>query len=154
VPNSDLIDLDPATVMDVKMDKMRKDLQVAHELASHNHPLSHYKELLQQFQEDLMEQEKAKEAKAAAKATPKGKKAKAAAGEDGDVDMDDAADEDGTPPKEKKSAKKRKAEDTAEVCFAKHLPVYEVANGCADSRQIRLCQEAKDQADDELDAQD
>ncbi|KAK4449481.1 PWWP domain-containing protein 2 [Podospora aff. communis PSN243] len=115
VPNSDLIDLDPATVMDVKMDKMRKDLQVAYELASHNHPLSHYKELLQQYQEDLMEQEKAKEAKAAAKATPKGKKAKATVDEDGDVDMDDAADEDDAAPKEKKSAKKRKAEDTAET---------------------------------------
>ncbi|KAK0633435.1 hypothetical protein B0T14DRAFT_68517 [Immersiella caudata] len=115
VSNSDLIDLDPTTVMDVKMDKMRKDLQIAHELASQNHPLSHYKELLQQYQEDLLEQEKAKEAKAAAKATPKGKKAKAAVDEDGDVDMDDAADEDGTPAKEKKSAKKRKAEDTAET---------------------------------------
>lgn len=111
--NSDLIDLDPATVMDVKMDKMRKDLQLAHELASKNHPLSHYKELLQQFQEELIEQEKAKEAKAAK--TPKGKKSKAAADEDGDVDMEDAAEEDGSPPKEKKLAKKRKAEDAAEV---------------------------------------
>jgi len=114
------------------MEKMRKDLVLAHELAAKNHPLSHYKDLLHQFQEDLMEQEeKAKEAKAA-KATPKGKKGKAAADadEDGDVEMEDAADEDGTPPKEKK-AKKRKAEDTAEVRSEIPLPDRDLANICA-----------------------
>lgn len=110
VPNTDLIELDPATVLDVKMDKMRKTLQAAHQLASENHPLSYYKEVLQNYQEELIEQEKAKAAKAA---TPKGKKTKAASEEDEDVDMEDAPDAE-TPAKDKK-AKKRKAEDSAEV---------------------------------------
>lgn len=113
VPNSDLIELDPSTVKDVKIEK-RKDLQAAHELASQSHPLSFYKDLLHQYQEDLIEQEKAKAAKAA---TPsKSKKAKALVDEDDDIDMPDAdnVDEDTTPVKEKKP-KKRKAEDTAET---------------------------------------
>jgi hypothetical protein len=113
VPNTDLIELDPATVLDVKMDKMRKTLQAAHHLAAEHHPLSYYKELLQNYQEELIEQEKAKAAKAA---TPKGKKSKAASEEDEDVDMEDAPDAE-TPAKDKK-AKKRKAEDSAEVWFS------------------------------------
>lgn len=112
VANTDLIELDPTTVKDMKSDKMRKDLQAAHDLAAAQHPLSHYKELLHQFQEDLIEQEKNKAAKAA---TPKSKKAKATDDEAEDVDMVDAGDEDDEP-KEKK-AKKRKAEDSAEVCL-------------------------------------
>lgn len=114
VPNSDLIELDPATVLDVKMDKMRKDLQAAHKLASENHDLEYYKEVLQQYQEELLEQEQAKAAKAAAKAaTPSKKKAQASADEDADVDMADADDAE-APAKEKK-AKKRKAEENVEV---------------------------------------
>lgn len=114
VPNSDLIDLDPSTVLDVKMDKMRKDLQAAHHLAAESHPLSYYKDLLQQYQEELIEKEKLKVAKAAAAATPKVKKAKSAAPtSDEDVDMEDAP-EDETPAKEKK-AKKRKADEPAET---------------------------------------
>jgi hypothetical protein len=99
--------------MDVKMDKMRKDLQAAHELASHSHPLSFYKEVLQRYQDELLEQEKAKTAKAA---TPKNKKPKAQVDEDGDVSMGDAAEEDDSHVKETKS-KKRKAEENAEVCI-------------------------------------
>jgi len=95
----------------MKSDKMRKDLQAAHDLAAAQHPLSHYKELLHQFQEDLIEQEKNKAAKAA---TPKSKKAKATDDEADDLEMADAGDEDDEP-KDKK-AKKRKAEDSAEVC--------------------------------------
>jgi len=115
VPNWDLIDLDFDAIKEMKMDKMRKDLQLAYELAAENHPLDYYKEVLQQYQDDLMEQEKAKEAKAAAKAakaTPKGKKSKATVDEDGDVDMEDVADEE-APAKEPKQ-KKRKAEESAE----------------------------------------
>ncbi|KAK3372517.1 PWWP domain-containing protein [Podospora didyma] len=109
VGNTELIDLDPATVMDVKMDKMRKDLQAAHELASENHPLQYYKDLLQQFQDEQLAQEEAKEkaradkaAKAAAQS--KAKKGKAAVDDDEDVDMADAADDDNTPVKVKKTA--------------------------------------------------
>jgi len=119
VPNTELIDLDPATVLDVKLDKMRKTLQAAHHLAAENHPLSYYKEVLQNYQEELIEQEKAKAAKAA---TPKGKKSKAVTEEDEDVEMEDAPEMDETPAKDKK-AKKRKAEGSAEVGF----PVRRVA---------------------------
>ncbi|KAK4128400.1 hypothetical protein N657DRAFT_564217 [Parathielavia appendiculata] len=111
VPNTELIELDPATVLDVKMDKMRKTLQAAHRLAAENHPLSYYKEVLQNYQEELIEQEKAKAAKAA---TPKGKKSKAVSEEDEDVDMEDAAEASETPAKDKK-ANKRKAEESAET---------------------------------------
>lgn len=115
MPNSDLIELDPDTVLNVKMDKMRKDLQAAHQLASESHPLAYYKEVLQQYQEELLEQEAAKAAKAAAKAaTPSKKKSKAPVDEDGDVEMGDAGDTE-TPAKDKK-AKKRKAEENIEVC--------------------------------------
>ena len=106
-----MIELDPATVLDVKLDKMRKTLQAAHHLASESHPLSYYKEVLQNYQEELIEQEKAKAAKAA---TPKGKKSKAVSEDDEDIDMEDAPEVDETPAKDKK-AKKRKAEDSAEV---------------------------------------
>lgn len=149
MPNSDLIDLDPATVLDVKLDKMRKTLQAAHELAAKHHPLSYYKELLQNFQEDLIQQEKAKAAKAA---TPKGKKSKAV-DDDGDVEMADAADSDETPAKDKK-AKKRKAEESAEVSCSKgpwwlwHLLTV------TDTSALRLGEEAQDQAYEQLRAQD
>ena len=111
VPNSDLIELDPETVLDVKMDKMRKDLQAAHKLAAENHPLQYFKGVLQEFQEDLLAKQKAKEAKAA---TPK-KKKKEEAEEAGDEDEEMADADDGTEGKEKKSSKKRKAEENIEV---------------------------------------
>jgi hypothetical protein len=109
VPNTDLIELDPSTVKEMKSEKMRKDLQAAHDLAAESHPLSFYKDLLHQFQEDLLEQEKSK----AAKATPKSKKPKTAT-DDEDVEMADAGEESESAPKDKK-VKKRKAEDSAEV---------------------------------------
>jgi hypothetical protein len=115
VPNTELIELDPATVLqDVKLEKMRKTLQVAYQLAAENHSLDYYKELLQTYQEELIQAEKEKAAKAA---TPKGKKSKAASEEYDDVDMADAPDVGETPAKDKK-AKKRKADESAEVCVA------------------------------------
>lgn len=149
MPNTELIKLDPETVLDVKLDKMRKTLQAAHHLASENHPLSYYKEVLQNYQEELIEQEKAKAAKAA---TPKGKKSKALSEDDDDVDMEDAPDVDETPAKDKK-AKKRKAEDSAEVSF------FSVKNHAqpltsADAAAFRLGQKAQDQAHNERHAQD
>ncbi|KAK1781119.1 hypothetical protein QBC45DRAFT_78409 [Copromyces sp. CBS 386.78] len=110
VVNTELIELDPEAIKDMKMDKMRKDLAAAHHLAAETHPLSFYKEVLQRFQEELIEQEKARAAKAAA--TPKGKKSKAAVSEDEDVEMADASDE--QPQTDKKKAKKRKAEEPVE----------------------------------------
>lgn len=113
MPNTDLIDLDPTNVLPEKMDKMRKDLAAAYVLASEHHPLGFYKEVLQQFQEELLEKEKAKAAKAA---TPKTKKKSSAPPEDEDVDMEDADAGSETPAKDKK-AKKRKAEEAAEVSW-------------------------------------
>ncbi len=100
-------------------DKMRKDLQAAHELASHNHPLSFFKHVLQQFQEEL---EQAKAAQLVAQTTPskKSKKTKAAAEEEEeDVEMPDV-DEEEAAGKEKKP-KKRKADDTPVCGFARRL---------------------------------
>ena len=122
VHNAELIDLDPDTVQDAKTEKMRKDLQAAHDLAAENNDLDFYKGVLQQFQEDLIEQEKTKAAKAAA--TPKSKKSKAVAAvdEDDDVDMAEAGeDEDEQPIVKEKKPKKRKAEEAAEASLASTL---------------------------------
>ncbi|CAI4216490.1 unnamed protein product [Parascedosporium putredinis] len=75
-------------------DKMRKDLQAAYELAAEGHDLDYYKDLLQQFQEELVAKEEAK----------KTKKSKAIAADSMDLDVE----EDATPAKK---SKKRKAED-------------------------------------------
>ncbi|KAK0754177.1 hypothetical protein B0T18DRAFT_32121 [Schizothecium vesticola] len=111
VPNSDLIDLDPDTVIEGKSDKMRKDLQAAYDLAAEHNDLRFYKEVLQRYQEEQLEKERQRAAKAA---TPKSKKAKVVTDDDEDVEMADAADEDDSTPPPKKSAKKRKAEDSVE----------------------------------------
>lgn len=110
MPNSDLHDLDPDTALDAINDRMRKDLAAAHELAAKQHPLSHYKEVLQQFQEDLIQAQQAKEAKAAA--TPAKKTKKTKSDDDEDVEM---ADGDEEAPAKKSASKKRKAEDEASV---------------------------------------
>lgn len=111
VPNSDLIDLDPETVIEGKTDKMRKDLQAAYDLAAENNDLHFYKDVLRRYQEEQVEKERQKAAKAA---TPKSKKSKVVT-DDEDVEMADAADEDDSTPPPKKSVKKRKAEDSVEV---------------------------------------
>ncbi|ROW16089.1 hypothetical protein VPNG_01925 [Cytospora leucostoma] len=112
VSNKDLIDLDPATVADQATSKMRKDLVLAHQIASEGHDLDYYKEVLQQFQEELIEKQKAAEAKAAAAATPKKSKSKAkASSEAEDVEMEDV-DEDTAPTKAKKDKKRKSPEDS------------------------------------------
>ncbi len=111
MPNTDLRDLDASTVLESVNEKMRKDLQNAHELASKMNPLGHYKEVLRQFQEEMTERTKAKEladsAKSAKISEPPGAPEK---DEDGDVDM---ADQD--QPKTEKKPKKRKAEEEEPV---------------------------------------
>lgn len=77
---------------------MRKDLQAAYELAAEGHDLDYYKDLLQQFQEELVAKEEAK----------KTKKSKAIAADSMDLDVE----EDATPAKK---SKKRKAEDETAV---------------------------------------
>lgn len=102
---------------------MRKDLQAAHELAGEGHDLQHFKDLLIKHQEDILNEEKQAQEQQAAKAAAAAKKAKKAAKEaEEDVEMADADEDDiGTPAKEKKSSKKRKAEDDAAVSLC---PAY------------------------------
>lgn len=76
---------------------MRKDLQAAYELASQGNDLDVYKELLQQFQEELVAKEEAQKAK----------KKRSSAVDEMDIDSVD-----NTPAKK---AKKRKAEDEMAV---------------------------------------
>ncbi|KAI8683975.1 PWWP domain-containing protein [Fusarium keratoplasticum] len=106
VPNTSLTELTPEKASDSITEKMRKDLREAFELASQNNPIDYYKDVLKQFQEELIAQE---EAKKEAAATPKkSKKGKAKAPAD-DLEMDDVDDD--VP--EKPKSKKRKAEDDA-----------------------------------------
>ncbi|OAA63682.1 pre-mRNA splicing factor [Niveomyces insectorum RCEF 264] len=110
VPNQDMHDLDPEKVLDSVNDKMRKDLQRAHQLAAENNPLSYYKDMLRQFQEEL---EQAEEAKRQALATPK-KSGSKKASKDEDIDMLDVPEDDDeaeAPAAAQKKSKKRKAED-------------------------------------------
>lgn len=114
VSNKDLIDLDPEKVLDQVNAKMRKDLVLAHELAEQHHDLDYYKGVLQQFQEELIEKQKAAEAKVAAATAAKSskKKAKAPAVDD-DLEMEDMDDE--APPVSTKKDKKRKNPDDVET---------------------------------------
>lgn len=115
VSNKDLVDLDTDKVVDQITPKMRKDLQLAHQIAAEGHDLDYYKDLLQQFQEELIEKQKAAEAKAAAAATPKKSKKQAkSSNEVEDVEMEDVDDEPSTA-KAKKSDKKRKNTEDSET---------------------------------------
>lgn len=115
VSNKDLVDLDSEKVADLITAKMRKDLQLAHQIAAEGHDLDYYKDLLQQFQEELIEKQKAAEAKAAAAATPKKSKKQAKSSADvEDVEMEDVDDEPSTT-KTKKSEKKRKNTEDSET---------------------------------------
>lgn len=115
VSNKDLVDLDSDKVSGLITPKMRKDLQLAHEIAAEGHDLEYYKDLLQQFQEELIEKQKAAEAKAAAAATPKKSKKQAKSSADvEDVEMEDVDDEPSTA-KAKKSEKKRKNTEDSET---------------------------------------
>ncbi|KAJ4224020.1 hypothetical protein NW759_005689 [Fusarium solani] len=107
VPNTSLTELTPEKASDSITEKMRKDLREAFELASQNNPIDYYKDVLKQFQEELIAQE---EAKKEAAATPKkSKKGKAKAAPADDLEMDDVDDD--IP--EKPKSKKRKADDDA-----------------------------------------
>ncbi|GAP86183.1 putative pwwp domain-containing protein [Rosellinia necatrix] len=105
-PNTDLSELDPATVGDMVTAKMRKDLQAAHALAAEGHDLDYYKNVLREFEEQRLAKAEAKKSKVK---TPK--KSGKAADEEGDVDMEDAEDEAGEPAEKKSRSKKRKAEE-------------------------------------------
>jgi hypothetical protein len=121
---------------------MRKDLREAFELASQNNPIDYYKDVLKQFQEELIAQE---EAKKEAAATPKkSKKGKAKAAPADDLEMDDVDDD--IP--EKPKSKKRKAEDDASVSapITPFLRMIHTDKAYTDTSTVRLGQEAQDQA--------
>ncbi|RGP75436.1 pwwp domain-containing 3 [Fusarium longipes] len=100
VPNSQLTELTPEKASAAITEKMRKDLKEAFTRASEHNDLDTYKDMLKQFQEELI-------AKQQAAATPKkAKKGKGKASDD-DVDMEDVDDA----ATEKSKSKKRKAED-------------------------------------------
>lgn len=109
VQNTALSELSAEKAKDSLVEKMRKDLKAAFELAAEHHDVEHYKQILKSFQEEQIAQE---EARKQAAATPKrSKKGKGkAAGDDDDGDADEA----GSVPRSTKS-KKRKAEDDASV---------------------------------------
>lgn len=103
VPNTSLTELSSSKAEESITEKMRKDLKEAYTLAVEHHPLDYYKDILKQFQEELIAQE---EAKKEALATPKKSKKGKGKASDEDVDMEDADDA-----PEKSKSKKRKAED-------------------------------------------
>ncbi|KAF4978043.1 hypothetical protein FZEAL_5508 [Fusarium zealandicum] len=103
VPNMSLTELSPEKAQDTITEKMRKDLREAFMLAAQDKSLEYYKNILKQFQEELIEHEEAKKAAA----TKKSKKGKAKAPVDDDLEMDDVDDA----PQEKSKTKKRKADD-------------------------------------------
>ncbi|KAF5023921.1 hypothetical protein F66182_4001 [Fusarium sp. NRRL 66182] len=118
VPNTSLTELTPEKASDTITEKMRKDLREAFLLAVEHNPIDHYKEVLKQFQDDLI-------AKQQAAATPKKSKKGKAKAADEDVDMEDV--DDATADKSK--SKKRKAEDDASVSiFVNTAGCYQVAD--------------------------
>ncbi|KAJ9137583.1 PWWP domain-containing protein2, partial [Coniochaeta hoffmannii] len=104
VRNTDLSELDPRTILDKLTPRMTKPCEAAYRLASENHSLDHYKELLWE--------QKARE-KAQATPTKKSQKRRAKINDEGDVEMADADGKDGS--KTAKKSKKRKADESAEV---------------------------------------
>jgi hypothetical protein len=126
IPNYDLVNLDLEEVGNVDT-KMRKDLYQAHKLAAEKHDLEYYKQVLLDFEAQRAAEAEAKAAAKAAKEANKSsgkskKKAKVGAdagGEEnedvemadaeGDLDVDEGADE-----KKPKASKKRKAVADAE----------------------------------------
>lgn len=88
----------------------RKDLKAAFELAAEQHPVDHYKEMLQKFEEEIIAHEEA--LKAAAATPKKSKKSKAKEADDEDEEIVEAGES------SKAKAKKRKAEDDGTVSRA------------------------------------
>ncbi|KAM5384019.1 hypothetical protein ACJA88_003174 [Fusarium oxysporum] len=101
VPNTGLTELTPEKARETITEKMRKDLKEAFSLAAEHNSIEHYKDVLKQFQDELL-------AKQQAAATPKKSKKGKAKAADEDVEMEDADDA-----SEKSKSKKRKAEDDA-----------------------------------------
>jgi hypothetical protein len=112
VPNTLLTELPPQKAEETITEKMRKDLKEAFLLAAESNSLEHYKDVLKQFQDELL-------AKQQAAATPKKSKKGKAKAADEDVDMEDIDDATAEKPK----AKKRKAEDDVSVSTPTHLLV-------------------------------
>ena len=102
---------------------MRKDLQLAHDLAASHYDLDHYKKILLEHEQQRIEAEEQKKAKAAAKAATPKKAAKKQSTEGDEVEDVDMADVEGDDEKADKKSKnkKRKAEGDAEVNFPRRI---------------------------------
>jgi hypothetical protein len=148
IPNYDLVDMDKDNILNEITPSTRKDLVEAYHLASENHELSHYKQLLEDHARVKAEEEEAKAAAAAEKAEAKAKKAAGGkktkkslstvvAEEDedaedvemgeasGDLEVDESA-----APKPKASKKRKTASDeTASVCC--HFPFRDTDRGAS-----------------------
>src|SRR5437667_7572576 len=129
MPNTDLTELDLDTVGNIPEKGTRKDLYMAHQIASERHDLNYFKTMLREYQESIRAEAEEKAAKKAAKSKRKSKGA-AEAEPSEDVEMENAADgaeaendEDG---KAKSKAKKRKkdAGSDGEANKVRFLPVH------------------------------
>jgi hypothetical protein len=126
MPNTDLTELDLDTVGNIPEKGTRKDLYMAHQIASEKHDLDYFKTMLREYQESIQAEAEEKAAKKAAKGKRKSK-GPVEADHSGDVEMGDATnevevenDEDG---KAKSKAKKRKKDadsdgETTKVSFS------------------------------------
>lgn len=106
VVNTALTELTSEMALAAMEGKIRKDLKAAFDLASEQHLLDHYKDILQKYEEEILAHE---EAKKAAAATPK--KSKKGKAKDADDDVEMAGVDDSS------KAKKRKAEDDENVRY-------------------------------------
>lgn len=114
--------------------KMKKDLKLAFELATKEHSLDYFKNLIVTFQQAQAEEVELMEARAkAAETKSKSKKSKATVDGDGDLDMPD--DEDAVVGKAPKTKKRKADADTTvswpkETCFCVCCDDY--ARHCTD----------------------
>lgn len=110
LPNTDLYPLDPEECKTVNEKGKSKTLIAAYHVAGEAHDLDYYRNLLQEHEKAVQEDQDAYEAREAAKAAKAEKKKRKSEAADEDVDMDGS--DEGA--KAKKSNKKRKKEDESE----------------------------------------
>lgn len=112
IPNTDLTRLDPADIKDFAEKGKTKSLIGAYRVATEAHPLSHFKNMLDEHLKAMQADQEAREQREAEKASKAEKKRRKSVAAEEDVEMDDAeADEEG---ETKKSSKKRKKDVESE----------------------------------------
>ncbi|KAL8631547.1 hypothetical protein Q9189_002765 [Teloschistes chrysophthalmus] len=127
MPNTELTPLDPSTIDPDNIKgkaKQPKQLTAAFVIASEQHDLKHFKEMLADHQKAVKEDAEAQAERDAKKATAKGKRKSVDAGvapaEDADeMDIDEDDDEEPKEPKPKSKKRKKEADSDAEEKPAK-----------------------------------